>query len=254
MIRHDGIEGRVALVTGAGQGMGAAIARRLAAEGARVAVNDINPETAAATAEAVDGTALPFDVADRQAVEAAVARIEAELGPLDLLVANHAYMTMAPFLDERPEDWRRNLDVNLLGTAWLIEAAAPAMRHRGYGRIVAIASEWGVTGWPEAAAYSASKGGIVSLVRSAALALAPHGVAVNGVAPGITNTPQLDVDADAAGVSRAEIVERYATDVPLRRVGEPEDIASAVAFLLSTGAEALVGQIIQPNGGTTTTR
>jgi NAD(P)-dependent dehydrogenase (short-subunit alcohol dehydrogenase family) len=244
----------VALVTGSGQGMGAAIAQRLAVEGARVACNDLNAETAAATAARVGGLALPFDVADRDAVVAAAARVEAELGPLELLVANHAYMTMAPFLQERPEDWRRNLDVNLLGTAWLIEAVAPAMRSRGYGRIVAIASEWGVTGWPEASAYSASKGGIIGLVRSAALALAPHGVAVNGIAPGITNTPQLDVDARAAGVSRAEIVETYARDVPLGRVGEPADIASTVAFLCSTAAEALVGQIVQPNGGTTTAR
>jgi NAD(P)-dependent dehydrogenase (short-subunit alcohol dehydrogenase family) len=253
-MRHAGIEGRVALVTGSGQGMGAAIAQRLAVEGARVACNDLNAETAAATAARVGGLALPFDVADRDAVVAAAARVEAELGPLELLVANHAYMTMAPFLQERPEDWRRNLDVNLLGTAWLIEAVAPAMRSRGYGRIVAIASEWGVTGWPEASAYSASKGGIIGLVRSAALALAPHGVAVNGIAPGITNTPQLDVDARAAGVSRAEIVETYARDVPLGRVGEPADIASTVAFLCSTAAEALVGQIVQPNGGTTTAR
>jgi NAD(P)-dependent dehydrogenase (short-subunit alcohol dehydrogenase family) len=253
-MRHAGIEGRVALVTGSGQGMGAAIAQRLAVEGARVACNDLNAETAAATAARVGGLALPFDVADRDAVVAAAARVEAELGPLELLVANHASMTMAPFLQERPEDWRRNLDVNLLGTAWLIEAVAPAMRSRGYGRIVAIASEWGVTGWPEAAAYSASKGGIIGLVRSAALALAPHGVAVNGIAPGITNTPQLDVDARAAGVSRAEIVETYARDVPLGRVGEPSDIASTVAFLCSTAAEACVGQILQPNGGTTTAR
>lgn len=198
--------------------------------------------------------AVPFDVSDPDAVRAGIGTIEAELGPVEILVANHAYMTMAPFLEQSEADWRRNLDTNLLGTAWLLEATAPGMAERGYGRIVALASEWGVTGWPEATAYAASKGGIIGLVRSAAVAYARRGVAVNAIAPGITDTPQLEVDAQAAGVSRAEIVERYAEGVPFGRVGRPADIASAAAFLCSEAAAAMVGQVVGPNGGTTTAR
>lgn len=241
----------VALVTGAGQGMGAAIAARLAADGAVVAVNDLVADNARAVAERIGGRAYPFDVADPDAAAAAVAAIEADLGPVDVLVANHAYMTMAPFEATSAEEWSRTIGVNLLGTATLLELTAPGMAARGFGRIVVIASEWGVTGWPNATPYTASKGGLISLVKSAARALGPRGVAVNAIAPGITDTPQLQVDADDAGITLPEMIERYAADIPLGRVGRPEDIAATVAFLCSKEAIALVGQVLQPNGGTT---
>lgn len=252
-MRLEGIAGRVALVTGAGQGMGRAIAERLAAEGATVVANDLDPETAAATADAVGGTSAPFDVSDPEAASAVIDGIESALGAVDILVANHAYMTMAPFLEESPENWRRIIDVNLFGTGMLIERCAPRMAERGWGRIVVIASEWGVIGWPNATAYAASKGGLISLVKSAARALGEAGVAVNAIAPGTTDTPQLDVDALDAGVSHEEIVRRYGKDIPLGRVGRAEEIASVAAFLCSTQAEAFVGQVVQPNGGSTRT-
>ena len=236
-----------ALVTGAGQGMGAAIAARLARDGHTVAVNDLNAENAHAVADRIGGTAYPFDVADPDAAAGAVAAI----GDVDVLVANHAYMTMAPFEATTPAEWARTIDVNLIGTATLLELTAPGMAARGYGRVVVIASEWGVIGWPNATPYAASKGGLIALVKSAARALGPRGVAVNAIAPGITDTPQLQVDADDAGISLAEMIERYAQDVPLGRVGRPEDIAEVVAFLCGDAAIALVGQVIQPNGGTT---
>ena len=236
-----------ALVTGAGQGMGAAIAARLAGDGHAVAVNDLVAANAHAVAERIGGRAHPFDVADPDAAAAAVEAI----GSVDSLVANHAFMTMAPFEAADPADWSRTIDVNLLGTAALLELVAPGMVDRGFGRVIVIASEWGVIGWPNATAYAASKGGLIALVKSAARALGPHGVAVNAIAPGITDTPQLQVDADDAGVPLAEMVERYAQDVPLGRVGRPEDIAEVVSFLCSEAAIALVGQVIQPNGGTT---
>ena len=232
-----------ALVTGAGQGMGAAIAARLAADGHDVAVNDLVAKNAHAVAERIGGRAFPFDVADPDAVDA--------IGAVDILVANHAYMTMAPFERATLQDWTRTIDVNLLGTATLLELTAPGMVERGSGRVVVIASEWGVIGWPNASAYAASKGGLIALVKSAARALGPHGVAVNAIAPGITETPQVQVDADDAGVPLAEMVERYAQDVPLGRVGRSEEIAEVVAFLCGDAAIALVGQVIQPNGGTT---
>jgi NAD(P)-dependent dehydrogenase (short-subunit alcohol dehydrogenase family) len=236
-----------ALVTGAGQGMGATIAARLAAGGHAVAVNDIVADNAHAVAARIGGRAYPFDVADADAAAAAVR----EIGPVDILVANHAFMTMAPFEAADPGDWARTIDVNLLGTATLVELVAPGMRERGFGRIVVIASEWGVIGWPNATSYAASKGGLIALVKSAARALGPHGIAVNAVAPGITDTPQLQVDADDAGISLAEMINRYAADIPLGRVGAPDDVAEVVAFLCSEPAIALVGQVLQPNGGTT---
>ncbi|MGI8616322.1 MAG: SDR family NAD(P)-dependent oxidoreductase [Actinomycetota bacterium] len=250
-MRYEGIDGRVALVTGAGQGMGRAIAERLATEGAKVAANDLNPETAAATAEAVGGIAIPFDVSEPDSVEAGLADVESRLGPVELLVANHAFMTMAPFEEESSENWRRILDVNLFGTGMLIERCAPGMAERGFGRIVVIASEWGVIGWPNATAYAASKGGLISLVKSAARAVGARGVSVNAIAPGVTDTPQLDVDALDAGVSHEEIARRYGEDIPLGRVGRPEEIGATVAFLCSTNAEAFVGQVLHPNGGST---
>jgi NAD(P)-dependent dehydrogenase (short-subunit alcohol dehydrogenase family) len=237
----------VALVTGAGQGMGAAIAARLAAGGHDVAVNDLIADNAAAVAERIGGRAYPFDVADPDAAAAAVEAI----GAVDILVANHAFMTMAPLEAVSAGDWARTIEVNLLGTATLLELTAPGMAARGFGRVVVIASEWGVTGWPNATAYAASKGGLISLVKSAARALGPRGVAVNAVAPGITDTPQLQVDADDAGITLAEMIERYAADIPLGRVGRPEEVAEVVAFLCGEEAIALVGQVIQPNGGTT---
>ena len=251
MTKLEGLEGRVALVTGAAQGMGRATAVRLAREGVAVCVNDINADGAKRVAEEIGGFAVPFDVSDRETVRENVAVCERECGPVDLLVANHAFMTMAPFLEQTEQEFTRTLAVNLLGTAWLIEACVPAMVQHGYGRIVAIASEWGIIGWPNATAYTASKGGIIALVKSAAREFVRDGVAINAIAPGITDTPQLDVDALDAGLTHEEMVAVYAKDVPLGRIGRPEDIAATVAFLLSTPAIAFVGHVIGPNGGST---
>jgi 2-hydroxycyclohexanecarboxyl-CoA dehydrogenase len=246
------LEGKRALVSGAGQGLGRAIALRLAADGARVAANDRRPS--AGLDEVVresGGVAAVADVSDSQAVSRMVESVRDAIGPLDVLVANHAYMSMAPFVDHDPEDWWLNLEVNLTGTFFLLRAVIPDMRLQGGGRVVIIASEFGVCGWANATAYAASKSGLISLTKTLGRELGPEGISVNAIAPGIMDTPQLDVDAVDAGVSPEEIRRRYAAESPLGRIGRPEEIAALVAFLVSERSAALVGQILQPNGGTT---
>ncbi|MFN3003114.1 SDR family NAD(P)-dependent oxidoreductase [Mycolicibacterium wolinskyi] len=249
------LHGRVALVTGAAQGMGAAHARRLAAAGATVAVNDIRggAELDALAAE-IGGMTAIGDVSDPDACARIVDGVAAAAGRLDILVANHAYMTMAPLLEHDERDWWRVIDTNLGGTFQLIQAVLPHMRRLGQGRIVVIASEWGVTGWPEATAYAASKAGLISLVKALGRELAPERIIVNAVAPGVTDTPQLQVDADAAGVDLATVQQQYAKSIPLGRIGSPDEIAAAVELLSDFDLEAVVGQVISCNGGSTRAR
>lgn len=244
------LAGTVALVTGAGQGIGRAIARRLASDGTRVAVNDLpsHPGLADVAAE-VDGIAAPADVSSRDQVLAMVEAIDAAAGPVGTLVCNAAHMTMSPFLEHPLEDWWRVVDVNLTGTFHLIQAVLPGMRRLGGGRIVVVSSYWGVIGWPNATAYAASKAGLVALVKTLGRELAPSRVVVNGIAPGVIATPQLEVDAADADVSLDEVKRRYAEGVPLGRIGQPEEIAAAVAFLADPAIGAMVGQILQVNGG-----
>lgn len=246
---------RIAIVSGARQGIGAAVARRLASDGAWVFVNDREEgRDLTAVAEEVRGCTLAADVTDRERVTEAVAEVERVAGGLDVLVCNHAYMTMDAFTEHDEDDWWRIVDTNLTGTFTLIQAALPAMRRRGGGRIVVIASEWGVTGWPRATAYAASKAGLISLVKTLGRELARENIVVNAVAPGVTDTPQLQVDAADAGIALAEMHARYGADIPVGRIGTPEEIAAAVAFLARPQLGAFVGQTLQINGGSTRCR
>ncbi|MFB7494509.1 SDR family NAD(P)-dependent oxidoreductase [Streptomyces sp. NPDC056161] len=249
------LAGATALVTGAAQGIGQAVAVRLAEAGARVAVND-RVRTAAldAVAAATGGVPAPADMADREEVRALVDGLHREIGDIDVLVCNAAYMTMGGFTGHDEDDWWRVVDTNLSGTFHLVQAVLPGMRRRGRGRIVVLASEWGVTGWPEAGAYAASKAGLISLVKSLGRELAPEGIVVNAVAPGVVDTPQLQVDARAAGLPLDAMHRRYADGIPLGRIGRPEEIASAVALLADFRIGSFVGQTIQINGGTTRCR
>jgi NAD(P)-dependent dehydrogenase (short-subunit alcohol dehydrogenase family) len=248
-------QGRIALVTGATQGIGAAIARRLAREGATVAVNGLtHDERMSAVVADTAGFPAVADVSDPDAVSRLVGDIETTRGPIDILVCNAAYMTMAPFGDHDDEDWWKIIGTNLAGTFYLIQAVLAGMRRSGGGNIVIIASEWGVIGWPEATAYSASKAGLIALTKTLGRELAPESITVNAVAPGVIDTPQLQVDADNAKVSLAEMHEEYGRGIPIGRIGRAGEIASAVALLARKDLGAFVGQTIQVNGGSTRCR
>jgi NAD(P)-dependent dehydrogenase (short-subunit alcohol dehydrogenase family) len=246
------LAGTVALVTGAAQGIGRATALRLAADGATVAVNDREPSPELdEVAEACGGLAAIADVSDPGAVEEMVARIGNSVGPIGLLVANAAYMSMGSFRAQDEADWWRQIDTNLSGTFYLVRSALPGMRQLAGGRIVIMSSEWGVIGWSNATAYSASKAGLIAFGKTLGRELAPENIITNVIVPGVVDTPQLENDARDAGVSAEEIRARYAAETPLGRIGRAEDIAATVAFLARNGSAALVGQIVQPNGGTT---
>jgi NAD(P)-dependent dehydrogenase (short-subunit alcohol dehydrogenase family) len=248
-------QGRIALVTGATQGIGAAIARRLAREGATVAVNGLtHDERMSAVVGETAGFPAVGDISDPDVVGKLVEDIEMARGPIDILVCNAAYMTMAPFVDHDDEDWWKVVDTNLTGTFYLIQTVLAGMRRSGGGNIVVIASEWGVIGWPEATAYSASKAGLIALTKTLGRELAPENITVNAVAPGVTDTPQLQVDADNAKVSLTDMREEYSRAIPLGRIGRADEIASAVALLARKELSAFVGQTIQLNGGSTRCR
>ena len=171
-----------------------------------------------------------------------------------MLVCNAAYMTMGALTEHPEDDWWKVVDTNLTGTFRTIQAVLPGMRRRGGGNIVIVTSEWGVTGWPRATAYASSKAGLIALTKSLGRELAHEDITVNAVAPGVIDTPQLEIDAADAGVGLKEIHARYARDIPAGRIGRPDEIAAAVALLARKDLGAYVGQTIQINGGSTRCR
>lgn len=247
--------GMVALVTGAAQGLGHATALRLAADGFRLAVNDIADDgRLTALAEQIGGLAVPADISDPANASSIAHTVGAQLGPVQVLVANAAAMAMSPFLDQKPGDWWRQIDVNLSGHFRLIQAVVPGMRALGHGRIVIIASGWGVIGHPNATAYAASKAGLIALTKGLGRELGPQGILTNAVAPSYIDTEQLRVDADDLGISLDDMRERYRELIPIHQLASPEQIAATIAFLAGPGSTALVGQVLQPSGGVTRTR
>lgn len=243
-------EGYAALVTGAGQGIGAAVCRRLAGEGARVLVSDLDGARAARTVEEIresggEADGMACDVGDRQAVGAAVEGAVARFGRLDVLV-NNAYSCHAdaPLLEDEPDEvWERDLDTTLTGAFRCARAAMPHLAAAGgRGAIVNIGSVNGIQDFGNHA-YSAAKAGLASLTRTLAGDGGERGVRVNLVAPGTVHT--------AAWAGRESALERAAAVYPLRRVGRPDDIAAAVAFLASSDAAWITGVTLPVDGGIT---
>src|SRR6478672_12328151 len=250
-----GQQPRVALVTGAAQGLGHATALRLAADGFAVAVNDIADDgRLTELAGRTGGIAVPADISDPAAGTAMAEAVARQLGPVQVLVANAAAMAMSPFLEAKPDEWWRQIDVNLSGHFRVIQAVIPGMRAQGHGRIIIISSGWGVIGHPNATAYAASKAGLIALAKGLGRELAPQGIIANAIAPSYIDTEQLGVDAADAGITLDEMRQRYRELIPTGQLATVEDIAAAVAFLAGPGGSGFVGQVLQPGGGVTRTR
>jgi 2-hydroxycyclohexanecarboxyl-CoA dehydrogenase len=247
-----GLSGRRALLTGGASGIGRAAAIRLAEEGCRVGILDIDAEGAAETARRCAGGAWTrrTDIADRAQVEAAVAGFESEVGATDFLANIAGWDTIRNFLDTDRALWDRIIGINLYGPLNMHHVVLPGMARRGFGRVVNIASDAGRVGSSGEAVYAACKGGIIAFTKTMAREIARSGVTLNVVCPGPTDTPLFD-SMKAASPDGARIAEALARAVPLRRIGTPDDYPGMIAFLLSDDAAYITGQTISVSGGLT---
>jgi 3-oxoacyl-[acyl-carrier protein] reductase len=237
------LEGKVALVTGGARGIGASVSRELARGGARVCVNyRAAAETAERLAEEIGGVAVPANVADMDEVAMLVERIESELGPLDILVANAGVTRDTLLVRMSDEEWNDVLDTNLRGVFNCCRAVARGMLKRRGGAIVTMTSVVGLHGNPGQTNYAASKAGIVGFTMALAKEVGSRGVRVNAIAPGYVATELTNVLPDEL---RAKILE----NTPLGRLGEPEDVAACVRFLCSDEARFVTGAVLQVDGG-----
>lgn len=248
------LDGRLALVTGAGQGVGRGVAQALAAQGATVAVNDLHADRAEATQRLLESTggtstSIPFDVTDRAAVAVGVDRVRDELGrPIDILVNNAGVpegMALRHFREMDPGEWNRFIDLNLYGSFHCIHAVLDPMCEQGWGRVVQISSGAGRTGLASGvSAYGASKSGIEGFIRHLALEVAASGVTANTIALGLMDNLPEDAGSDA--------IRALARRVPVGRLGSPNDVGAAVVYVASEEAAWMTGQTLNLNGGSTT--
>lgn len=232
---------RTAVVTGGGSGIGQAIATRLAADGMTVAVIDLTPSD--------DESAFTADVTDRAQIDAALAEIRARYGPVEVLVNAAGLDSFKRFTDITFEHWQKVIDINLNGVFHMVQAVLPDMIEGGWGRIVNISSSSTHSGVPYMTAYVAAKSGVNGLTKSLALEFGPAGITVNAIPPGFIDTPMLRKAQERGNLGDFE---DNIQKTPVRRVGKPEDIAAACAFLVSEEAGYITGQILGVNGGRNT--
>lgn len=249
------LENKTVIVTGGGGGIGGATCRRFAAEGAKVAVFDMNIEAAQRVADeikAAGGIAQAFqcNITDRAEVDAAVAAAEAALGPIAVLVNNAGWDVFKPFLKTVPTEWDKLIAINLTGALHMHHAVLPGMVERKYGHIVNVASDAARGGSSGEAVYAACKGGLVALSKTLAREHARQGITVNVVCPGPTDTALLAGVAEGAR-DPAKLIEAFRSAIPLGRLGQPDDLASAIVFFGSDDASFITGQVISVSGGLT---
>jgi meso-butanediol dehydrogenase/(S,S)-butanediol dehydrogenase/diacetyl reductase len=245
------LEGRRIIVTGGARGIGAAFARALAAEGAAVVVGDIDEDAARATAESIAATgrrasAVGVDVSDPDSVAALFTRADEEFGGLDVLFNNAGLLRQQAFLDITEADWHLLHDVNVRGVLLCTQQAARRFLAAGSGKIVNTCSTSSRQPSADYAAYATTKAAVLSLTQSSARALAPHGITVNGIGPGIVDT-ELWNSARSAGQARP--LADYAAQIPLGRPARPEDIAPTAVFLASRDSDYITGQLLMVDGG-----
>ena len=244
------LDRKVALVTGGARSIGRGIALGLAREGADVAIVYVShPEAAQETVKAIEGLgrralAVKADVAKRGDVQAAVAEVEERLGPIDILVSNAGVQKRVFFLDLAEEDWDWIVDTNLKGCYLVGQAVAARMKTRGRGKIINVSSEAAGFPAPRMSAYCVSKAGIAMLTKCMALELAPHGIRVNALAPGLTRT-----DLNSKDLDDPEFYKLRVARIPLGRVMSPEDLVGAAVFLASPDSDSMTGQTLQVDGG-----
>ena len=246
-----GLQGKVAIVTGGGQGIGRALVLRLAEEGCKVAIFDLSQEAGDETAKLAGAATVRtwvVDVSDFAAVQAAVDAVETELGPVWALVNNAGWDKPMPFLTTTPEFWEKVIAINLTGNLNTHFAVAGRMAERGGGRIINIASDAAKVGTSNEAVYSACKGGLISFTKSIARELARKGVLANCVCPGPTNTPMM-ASVVGDGPEAEKWKDAMVRGIPLKRMGEPDDYAGIVALLASDDGAYITGQAISVSGG-----
>jgi 2-hydroxycyclohexanecarboxyl-CoA dehydrogenase len=243
------LEGRIALVTGGAGGIGAATARRLAAEGARVAVGDLDAAAAREVAAEIDGLATELDVTDTGSVGRAVAAVADAFGPVDVLVNNAGNDRFAFFVKTDEALWDFVLAVNLRGVLACTHAVLASMQERGGGVIVNVASEAGRVGSQGSATYSAAKAGVIGFTKAIARESARFGVRCNAVAPGPIETPLLNSAEAQLGELGARLKQAMIDATAVRRIGEPDEVAAVIAFLCSDDASYVTGQTVNVSGG-----
>jgi len=250
-----GLDAKLAIVTGGGNGIGAAVCRRFAEEGAKVAIWDRDKDAADGVAKAIgaDGgvaEAFSCDITDFDAVTAALGETEAALGPVDILVNNAGWDVFRPFLKTDPALWEKIIDINLKGVLHTHYAVLPGMTERGGGRVVNVASDAARVGSSGEAVYAACKAGIVGLSKTLAREHARQGITFNVVCPGPTETGLLESFMAEAG-NPEKLAEAFRRAVPLGRLGQPDDLPGAIAFLASDDAAYITGQVLSVSGGLT---